>query len=116
MGFWNSIVSTVSDAASVVADTASSVASSVSETASKAATTVADTASSAFDAVSHYSSSAYDSICDFTTLKIKGMLRDLDLQTTINEIKKHQEENGGDYSALVNFISKLKDFSEDGVK
>ena len=44
------------------------------------------------------------------------MLRDLDLQTTINEIKKHQEENGGDYSALVNFISKLKDFSEDGVK
>ena len=84
--------------------------------ASSAATKVAKKASNGMDAVSSASQSAYDTMCEYAARKIKGMLRGIDLQSTIDTLNKFQRENGKDVSALVNFIEQLKIFSEDGQK
>ena len=132
MSFWDSlsraatqVATTASNAARVAADTASVVGKKVSETAAAATTVVYDTASSvgkkvsettsaATTAVSSFMQSSYAGVCNFSTMKIKGMLRGIDLQSSIDALNKHQKEKGTDVSALVNFLQRLKDFSEDG--
>ena len=84
--------------------------------ASSTATKVAKKATESMDAVSSASQSAYDAMCEYAAQKIKGMLRGIDLQFTINTLNKFQRENNKDVSALVNFIEQLKIFSEDGQK
>ena len=87
---------------------------SFTEAVGNAASAVAETATTATGAVSSFFQSASDSVANFTSLKVKEMLRGINLQASIDALNKHQNETGTDVSVLVDFIKRLKDFSEDG--
>lgn len=132
MSIWDSITQVAKDAAelaskagSAIAEGASSAYDATAEFASKAGDAIvegasaagqksAEWASSAYDATAEFASSAYDSVAEFTSLKIKGALQSLDLQSTIDSLNQYQKEKGTDVSVLTNFITRLKEFSEDG--
>ena len=102
------VVDTTSEAASAVADAAVSAGKVVADTASEAASAVADTATSV-------AMSSKDVIAEFTAQKVKGMIRGLDLDATIEALNKHQKEAGADTKELTGFVMQLKIFSEDGI-
>ena len=125
MSLWDDICDVTKKVASTVADTAVAAGEKVGELASdgfdavvSGAKTTWDVASSgaqaSWDAVSSGAQSAWDSVADFTSLKIKGALKSLDLQSTIDSLNQYQKEKGTDVSVLTNFITRLKEFSEDG--
>ena len=125
MDFWDSLKKTASQVANTVsetataagqkvAETATAAGQKVAETATAAGQKVAETATTATGAVSSFFQSASDSVANFTSMKVKEMLRGINLQASIDALNKHQKEKGTDVTALVNFIKRLKDFSEDG--
>ncbi len=89
-------------------------AQSVGEAASRVSTTVANAATATSDSLKESAKSSYDAVCEIAVSKIKKMLRGMNLSEAIDALNHHQEESGTDVSALVNFISQLKEFSEDG--
>ncbi len=93
---------------------ATQVANKVTETATAAGQKVTETATTAAGAVSSLFKSATDSVANFTSLKVKELLRGVNLQASIDALNKHQKETGTDVSVLVDFIKRLKNFSEDG--
>lgn len=114
MAFWDNLRKAATQVANTVSETATAAGQKVSETATAARQKVAETATTATGAVSSFFQSASDSVANFTSMKVKGMLRGLNLQASIDALNKHQKEKGTDVTALVNFIKRLKDFSEDG--
>lgn len=114
MSFWDSIKQAASSAYDATAEFASKAGDAIAEGASSAYDATAEFASSAYDSAAEWTSSAYDSVAEFTSLKIKGALQSLDLQSTIDSLNQYQKEKGADLRVLTNFITRLKEFSEDG--
>lgn len=127
-----------SDAGKFVADTASKTANIISDTsattvqklgnltartaqlvsskAKESGQVIADAASKTGIVISNLSHSAYDSMCEKCAILIRKMIRGLNLQPTIESLKKHQEETGKDLSQLINFIIELQKIGDDGEK
>ena len=114
MGIWDSITDIAKSATDYVCDAAASAGEKIGEIASDGYDIVSSAASSAWDTVSSVSQSAWDSTCDFLGVKIKGILRGIDFQSTINSLNDIQKEKDINVGVLVDFITRLKEFSEDG--
>ena len=98
-----------------VSETVAKAASTASDMASAAGKVVAESTSKVASAATDAFLSSREAIADFATLKVKGIIRGLDLDATLDALNKHQQKAGGDTAALVSFIHRLKEYSEDGV-